>query len=375
MGKKQLPVLLERILGLADGSVIEVDTPEWQQWLDNSENRSFRFDDLADSYTCRKEKVRGQDGYWYAYRSVLGKTRSKYVGKTDSLTYEKLKAVDFDAATKLPKPLPSEVGNTVNYSVGNELGNVPGDDVRVMIEAIHQRLEALEKRLGKTDSLEASEASRQLPTELSNELPSSVGNEEVVRLLNEVAALKTERDILDQECDRLSQKVGDLDLEKQTLAEELRQARVELGELASLRTENEKLKQQLEDESHQRLRGEIRELEQKLSAKHKQMIDQRDKLWKEIKDLTEQRDTFERNYIHFGKELKELRESLPDEEVRSLPDAADLLNQLKGKMPKAKTGLKEIEAVLEILQSTPESPTPQTWQQKAEGFLEGLTNG
>ncbi|HEY9873094.1 MAG TPA: hypothetical protein V6D12_06645 [Candidatus Obscuribacterales bacterium] len=129
-------------------------------------------------------------------------------------------------------------------------------------------------------------------------------------------------------------------------------------EREGLRTEIEKLKQQLEDESHQRLRGEIRELEQKLSAKHKQMIDQRDKLWKENRDLQEQRDKFERSYVHVARELRALRESLPDDDEvrslrddsrRSLPGAAELLQQLRVKSPKLKVGLRDLEVILEGL--------------------------
>jgi len=138
---KQLPVLVRGVLGLPDGNVIEVDTPEWQQWLGNPENRSFRFDDLSDSYTCRKERVRGVDSYWYAYRSIDGKTRSKYIGKSDALTHEKLMAVDFDSVattktSKLPKPLPSPLPNNV------------GNDLMAMLEAMNQRMDKMEKQLG-----------------------------------------------------------------------------------------------------------------------------------------------------------------------------------------------------------------------------------
>lgn len=130
-----------------------------------------------------------------------------------------------------------------------------------------------------------------------------------------------------------------------------------------MRAENETLRQQLEDESHMRLRGQIRELEQKLADKHQQMIETRDKGWKEIKILIEQRDRFQRQCETIGQELREIRESLPDDEARSLNasvpvqdvalialDAADLLQQLRAKLPKSKTGLKEVEVILQLLQ-------------------------
>ena len=123
-------------------------------------------------------------------------------------------------------------------------------------------------------------------------------------------------------------------------------------EREGLRTEIKKLKQQLEDESYQRLHGKIHELEQNLAAKHKQMLDQRDKLWKEIKDLKEQRDKFERSYVHVAKELRAMKELLPDDdEVRSLPDAAELLQKLRGKSPKSKTNLRDVEELLNLITS------------------------
>ena len=58
------------------------------------------------------------------------------------------------------------------------------------------------------------------------------GSEELLQ--QQLAALQTERDELDQECNRLSAKVGDLDLAVQNLTEELSQARTELETRPSL---------------------------------------------------------------------------------------------------------------------------------------------
>lgn len=90
----------------------------------------------------------------------------------------------------------------------------------------------------------------------------------------ELKQLRSDRDELDREVDRLTEKVGDLDLEKQHLAEELAQARAELDELRSHGTG-----------------------------------------------------------------------SLIDE----LPEASELLNQLKGKFPKSKVSLREVESLLELI--------------------------
>ncbi len=48
-------------------------------------------------------------------------------------------------------------------------------------------------------------------------------------------------------------------------------------------------------------------------------------------------------------ELEEARSHDSSESTHELPEAGDLLNQLKGKLPKTKISLREIEAILELL--------------------------
>ncbi len=81
---------------------------------------------------------------------------------------------------------------------------------------------------------------------------------------------------LDREVDRLTAKVGDLDLEKQNLVDELQQTQAE---------------------------------------------------------------------------LEKARSYSSDQNVSELPEAGDLLNQLKGKVPKTKISLREVEAILQLLTS------------------------
>jgi len=96
-------------------------------------------------------------------------------------------------------------------------------------------------------------------------------------LRQQLAAVQAERDELDKECDRLTAKVGDLDLEKQTLAEELRQARADLKV---------------------------------------------------------------RSHSPAGSD------SVPNHSPSALPDAAELLQQLRAKNPKSKASLRDVEAIL-----------------------------
>jgi hypothetical protein len=48
-------------------------------------------------------------------------------------------------------------------------------------------------------------------------------------------------------------------------------------------------------------------------------------------------------------ELEKARSHDSSESTHELPEAGDLLNQLKGKFPKTKISLREVEAILELL--------------------------
>lgn len=85
------------VLELADGTSTQIGSSLWQGWL--GRNSSFRFQNgLAkeDSFTARKH-MRKSGEFWYAYRKVDNKLRSAYVGKSESLTVERM----LEAAAKL----------------------------------------------------------------------------------------------------------------------------------------------------------------------------------------------------------------------------------------------------------------------------------
>ncbi len=48
-------------------------------------------------------------------------------------------------------------------------------------------------------------------------------------------------------------------------------------------------------------------------------------------------------------ELEKARSHDSSESTHELPEAGDLLNQLKGKLPKTKISLREVEAILQLL--------------------------
>jgi predicted ATPase/DNA-binding CsgD family transcriptional regulator len=77
--------------------MLTVGTPEWYAWLAQAE--AFAFMSPNGTFTARKEQAGNRRGgwYWKAYRKAGGKLASAYLGKSENLTVERLRAV----ATKL----------------------------------------------------------------------------------------------------------------------------------------------------------------------------------------------------------------------------------------------------------------------------------
>ncbi|QBD83263.1 hypothetical protein EPA93_47800 [Ktedonosporobacter rubrisoli] len=95
---------------------IRLDTPEWYRWLNEEQTRSFAFHNSEGTFTARKERMRGHH-YWYAYRSICGRSQKAYLGKTEALTLQQLQQVNrsivrTSSATAL-KPAPA---NGVRFS-------------------------------------------------------------------------------------------------------------------------------------------------------------------------------------------------------------------------------------------------------------------
>jgi predicted ATPase/DNA-binding CsgD family transcriptional regulator len=72
---------------------LTVGTPEWYVWLAQAE--AFAFTSPSGTFTARKEQAGNRRGgwYWKAYRKGGGKLASAYLGKSESLTVERLRAV------------------------------------------------------------------------------------------------------------------------------------------------------------------------------------------------------------------------------------------------------------------------------------------
>ncbi len=92
----------------------------WEAWLDSI--TSFAFEDRRGGHcTVRKERLQRGELYWYAYRSIQGRTKKRYLGKTADLTLERLEEVSARfaepergsrAARKASQPVP-DMGSLV----------------------------------------------------------------------------------------------------------------------------------------------------------------------------------------------------------------------------------------------------------------------
>ena len=107
---RKTPIVKDSILTLwdfeTDQSILELDISDpneweyWQQFLNDDLTKSFRF--IAEngaSYTAIKElrpHFNNKDDLrpiWYAHKRLAGKHRRKYLGKSERVTYSRLKAV------------------------------------------------------------------------------------------------------------------------------------------------------------------------------------------------------------------------------------------------------------------------------------------
>src|SRR5256885_16060639 len=72
---------------------LTVGTPAWFAWLETASTFSFVSDEGL--FTARHERSGQHRGgrYWKAYRKQNGKLSSRYLGKSESLSLERLQAV------------------------------------------------------------------------------------------------------------------------------------------------------------------------------------------------------------------------------------------------------------------------------------------
>lgn len=77
---------------LCQRTSVKVGSPAWFAWLDDA--ALFSYFDSRSSYriSVRKEK-RGHQSYWYGYLKKAPKLHKVYIGKSGSLTLERLQTI------------------------------------------------------------------------------------------------------------------------------------------------------------------------------------------------------------------------------------------------------------------------------------------
>jgi hypothetical protein len=89
------PVVSNDILTLWDYELnreietLEVEGPDWFDWLEKADTQSFRYESQAGVFTAIKENRQGRL-VWYAHRRIGGKLKRRYLGKSENLTTQKL---------------------------------------------------------------------------------------------------------------------------------------------------------------------------------------------------------------------------------------------------------------------------------------------
>ena len=313
-----IPSVMQGLIETEDGKVFELDSPKGSAWVESI--GSFRYEPSSDSkaYTVRREP----SGYWYGCRKVAGKVRKKYIGKSSDVTIAKLEEIA--EALEIP-PVP-RVAQVAEVAEG----------VTQVAEVAQDRLTALELEVA--NLRKAFEALQEaLPGKLK-----SGDSAELPKVDNAVA-------------EGLQNELGNLKAENEKLKQELVDARTDYAKLLEsstvvtnkLREEVQEVRSQLETE---KTRGE--EIWEELSDTEQALAEVRSEnseLKKTCDKLRSQLEAERADREEIEAELADLKQK--SAAARELPEAADLLNQLKSKRKKSKTDLADLEAILEILES------------------------
>jgi DNA repair exonuclease SbcCD ATPase subunit len=396
-----IPSVMQGLIETEDGKVFELDSPKGAGWLESI--GSFRFEPRGDSkpYTVRKEA----SGYWYGCRKVAGKVRKKYIGKSSEVSIAKLEEIA--AALEVP-PVPrvkqvAEVAQEVA-----QVAEVAQDrlialelEVANLRKALEALQEALPGKLESGDSAELPKVDSEVAEELQNRLSKLKAEPEDIDFLKRLLAKKDPLISSDlwQEIERLKErnrqlrlkigaerresieKISDLEDWNKGLTRRVQEKQARLDELeAQLETERAN-REEVEAElaALAQLEKEAKEAAAEIHAEGRAIEVERIRWQQELSDargeLAEAKATIlnqgnkirelERGYSlkpnpaprRLRLEIGELRSELSDLKQKSaaaskdLPEAADLLNQLKAKRKKSKTDLADLEVILEILES------------------------
>jgi chromosome segregation ATPase len=329
--------------------VFVLDAPEGSAWLESA--TSFRFQPCngGKPYTVRKES----GIYWYGCRKIAGKVRKKYIGKSSEVTMDKLEEI----AGALEVPPVSRVAQVAQVAEGvTQVAEVAEDRLTALeleVANLRKALKALQEVLpGKLESGN------------SAELP-KVDNAVAEESQNELSNLKAENEKLRADYDALLESstviTKKLDQELQKLRSQLEQERADREEVEVQLSEREKQIEELRSELEE-ARGpqhkfytEIENLKERNRLLIIKSREERQKLEEELKILKYRDKSQSRRLAEKQARLDELESGAEQQNSttasKDLPEAADLLNQLKSKRKKSKADLADLETILEILES------------------------
>src|SRR5579859_4703274 len=78
--------------GIPGSEIPQPTNPEWLAWLSTLSSFAFACR-TGVHYTARQEKLQRGSSYWYGYRSHMGKTVKRYIGKTSDISIAQLESV------------------------------------------------------------------------------------------------------------------------------------------------------------------------------------------------------------------------------------------------------------------------------------------
>jgi chromosome segregation ATPase len=316
-----IPVVIQGTVEV-EGKVFELDSSKGSAWLESI--GSFRFEPSNDSKPCTIR--REPSGYWYGCRKVAGKVRKKYIGKSSEINTAKLEEIA-EALEVPPVARISEVAEVAqNAQVTERVAEVAGvaEDrftaLELEVADLRKALEALQDALpGKFKAGD------------SEELP-KVDNKVAEELQNDLSNLKAENEHLRQKLVESRDTIESLNWGTEALNEKLEVAQAE----------NQRLQNDLGN-----LQAEVIELRSQLEAEKKTGEEREEEFW----GLHEQWDSSKKEIQQLEAELADLKQKSAAAS-KDLPEAADLLNQLKAHRKKSSATLADVEKILEILEGT-----------------------
>jgi len=338
-----IPSVIQGLVETGDGKVFELETPKGSAWLESI--GSFRFEPSGDSkpYTVRKES-----GYWYGCRKIAGKVRKKYIGKSPEVSVAKLEEVA-EALEIPPAPRANKVAEATQ-GVAQKVA-----EVAEVAEVAQDRLTALELQVANLQkAVEALQEALPGKLEVGNslELP-KVDNEVAEQLQNELGNLKAENEKLKADYAALLESSTVVTNKLREKVQELRsQLQIEKSrgeeiweELSDTKKALAEVRAELETERVDRQEAEKRDTAA-IEAQRSQI--------KDLKRGYGLEPTHTENILR--RQLADLQAELSDLKQKSaaaseLPEAADLLNQLKTRRKRSKADLTDLETILEILES------------------------